>query len=301
MKVAPIAATAFTVSSADGYPLAATRYSSTSPANATIIVAGATGVQQRFYRGFAEYAASGGYEVITFDYRGLGGSSPGALRGFKMDYSDWATLDLAAVIEAARDGRPLLLVGHSFGGVAFGLVPNIGYVDAVYAYGAGAGWHGWMSRYEALKVLLLWHIVGPITSRIFGFIPGQMLGLGSDLPIGVYRDWKRWTRFKRLFFDDPLMSAAAQKASQVQMPVMAANSIDDAWAPPRSRDALMSGYTGAKVTTLDIDPASRDLGPIGHVGYFRESAKPLWHDALDWLDAHRDRRIAEILATSGVA
>lgn len=36
-----------------------------------IIVASATGVAQLFYHRFAEYAVQKGFEVLTFDYRGV--------------------------------------------------------------------------------------------------------------------------------------------------------------------------------------------------------------------------------------
>ncbi len=291
MNASPISAEPQTITAADGYPLATTRYTASTPARATIIVAGATGVAQRFYRRFAEYAARDGYDVVTLDYRGLGASAPADLRRFDMEYEDWARLDLEAVIGATRDDRPLYIVGHSYGGVAFGLIPSIEHVDAIYTFGSGAGWHGWMPPLEAIKVLLLWHVVGPVMTRLRGVMPGAMIGLGADMPLGVYRGWKSWTRHRRNFFDDPSMSDAAATAARVSIPIAAVNSVDDVWAQPRSRDALMSGYTAVELTAIDIDPRERGLAPIGHVGYFRDTAKPLWLDALDWLDTHT-RRLA---------
>ena len=42
-----------------------------------------------------------------------------------MDYLDWARLDLAAAVDAVpQDGLPLVMVGHSYGGHAFGLRPT---------------------------------------------------------------------------------------------------------------------------------------------------------------------------------
>lgn len=291
MSASEISATPQIVTAADGYPLATVRYTSSDPGRATIIVGGATGVAQRFYRRFAEYAASNGFDVVTLDYRGLGASAPADLRRFDMQYDDWARLDLEAVITSVRDDRPLYIVGHSYGGVAFGLVPSIDAVDAIYTFGSGAGWHGWMPRLEAAKVLLLWHVFGPIMTRLRGVMPGTMIGLGADMPLGVYRGWKSWTRHRRNFFDVPSMSDAAAIAARVSIPIAAVNSVDDLWAQPRSRDALMSGYAGVELTAIDIDPRELGLGPIGHVGYFRDMAKPLWADALDWLDAHT-RRLA---------
>ena len=37
-----------------------------------------------------------------------------------------------------------------------------------------------------------------------------------------------------------------------------------------------------------LEPGQRaGLGPIGHMGYFRPKAKPLWDEALDWFDTLR--------------
>ena len=64
----------FSMTAVDGYLLGATYYPTDDP-RARIVMAGATGVAQRFYRHFAEYAAVRGYDVITFDYRGVGASA----------------------------------------------------------------------------------------------------------------------------------------------------------------------------------------------------------------------------------
>lgn len=294
MSGAPVTVSPFAITASDGYTLGAVRYTGSGPATATIIVGGATGVAQRFYRRFAEYAAGNGYDVVTVDYRGLGASAPADLRTLDMHFGEWASLDLDAVIRTVHDDRPLYLVGHSYGGVAFGLIPSIASVDAIYTFGTGAGWHGWMPPLEAARVLALWHVAGPILTRLRGVMPGAMIGLGSDMPIGVYRGWKRWVSYRRNFFDVPELAHEAGIAARVSVPVAAANSIDDVWALPRSRDALMSGYASVDVTAIDIVPRERGLGPIGHTGYFKPSSEPLWADALDWLNGHTRR-----LATTG--
>lgn len=45
--------------------------------------------------------------------------------------------------------------------------------------------------------------------------------MGEDLPLGVYRDWKRWCRFPRYFFDDPAMTHVAAQFAQVTTPITA--------------------------------------------------------------------------------
>ena len=73
--------------------------------------------------------------------------------------------------------------------------------------------------------------------------------------------------------------------ARVRTPIVAANALDDHWAPPASRDAFMAGYSHAGWRALDIDPAG-PVGPIGHMGYFRRQAQPLWENALQWFAEH---------------
>ena len=276
------------LSAADGYPIVGIRYATSAPARANLIVAGATGVPQRFYRRFAKFAASSGYSTMTLDYRGIGLSAPATLRGFKTDYLDWGRLDLAAAVDAMSSPNvPLYIVAHSYGGHAFGLLPNHERVARLYAFGTGAGWHGWMPPLERIKVLAMWHLLGPLLTKWKGYLSWSVLGMGEDLPLDFYRQWKHWCRYPNYFFGDPSMQHLAADFARVRTPIMAANSTDDRWSPPRSRDAFMVGYRNAMPQTLDIDPKQFGLPAIGHMGYFKPNATALWEAALRWLDAGR--------------
>lgn len=279
-KAVASTAQALTLTAADGYRLAARRYTPTGAIKARLIVAGATGVPQSFYRRFAEYARARGFEVLTFDYSGIGLSRPADLRQLQMDYLDWARLDLTAAVDAlAGPDLPLFVVGHSFGGHAFGLLPNHAKVAGLYTFATGAGWHGWMPRWESLRVRLMWHVLLPLLTRWKGYTPWKMLGMGEDLPAGVFWQWRHWCRFPHYFFDDPAMPDMAAQYARVTSPIVAANALDDLWALPGSRDAFMQAYRNARQTRIDIDPA-RYAGPIGHTGYFRAGAQPLWDEML---------------------
>jgi predicted alpha/beta hydrolase len=284
----PIAVTMepLTLHTADGYAISATRHQAVGTARAHLIVAGATGVPQGFYRRFAEHAARRGFTTLTLDYRGIGRSAPRSLKGFRMDYLDWARLDLAAAVDAmAHPTLPLHMVGHSFGGHAFGLLPNHQKVTAFYTFATGAGWHGWMPPLERLRVLAMWRVVGPVLTRWAGYLPWSRLGMGEDLPLDVYRQWKHWCSYPRYFFDDPAMAEQTTGFARVRTPIVAANALDDAWAPPSSRDAFMAGYREAPWRGVDIDPRELGLPAIGHMGYFRPQAAALWTTTLDWLEA----------------
>jgi predicted alpha/beta hydrolase len=281
--VAGIQPEALTLTTADGYKIAALTYASQVAVKGHLVVAGATGVPQGFYRRFAEYASAQGFTTLTLDYRGIGLSKPATLKGFRMDYLDWARQDIAAAVESMTSpDMPLFMVGHSYGGHAFGLLPNHHRVTRFYAFATGAGWHGWMPPLERIKVQLMWNIIGPVLTRWKGYLAWSKLGMGEDLPLGVFHQWRHWCRYPRYFFEDPAMPQLSAMFAQVRTPIIAVNALDDLWAPPKSRNAFMQAYSSAQVVMQDIDP--KISGPIGHMGYFRPAAKPLWDKVFSWFD-----------------
>src|SRR5262245_26101772 len=116
----------FTLLAADGHKLAATWFMpDRGPARGTLIVHGATATPAAYYRRFARFAAGRGLRVLTYDYRGVGGSRPAALARSRATLSEWALLDARAAHQLVRDrfpGEPVAIVGHSFGGQLLGLI-----------------------------------------------------------------------------------------------------------------------------------------------------------------------------------
>ena len=270
---------------ADGYRLAATHFAA--PSEQFIVMAGATAVPRGFYRRFAEFAQARGINVITTDYRGIGDSKIGSLKGFEMEYADWSRQDLAAAVDYAAARGKVWLVGQSLGGHAIGQLPDPNVLQAAYLCGSGAGWHGWMPRPERYRVWALWNLIGPVATRIYGYQPLSKFGMGEDFPMGVYRDWKRWCARPHYFFDDPQAKAITDRFADVRLPLAAAVSTDDLWAPPTSRDAFFKGYSNAPVEAINLRPEDLGVKQIGHMGYFRsQTGVTLWPQMLHWLGRH---------------
>lgn len=274
-----VATQSFTAS--DGYPLIGTLYTPEHDIKANIVLSSATGVPQAFYRRFAEYATQFGYQVLTFDYRGVAQSAPKRLKGFKMSYLDWGTLDLAAAIDfLAQDQIPLFMVGHSYGGQALGLAPNHAKVTAMYCFGTGAGWHGYMPFKEKMKVQVIWNIIFPPMVAVTGYLPWSKLNMGADLPIGVYQQWRKWCKNPTYFFADPEQHALIAQYAQVKTPIYAVSALDDDWALPNSRHAFMQHYRQAPMQFINISASDYGLKEIGHMGYFRKGAEKIWDEIL---------------------
>lgn len=87
---------------------------------ALVLVCTATGIRQQFYWTFAEWLATQGFGVMTFDYRGIGASlGASSVRASKARKQGWGTHDMPAALDYLVDrfpDMPVHLVGHSAGG-----------------------------------------------------------------------------------------------------------------------------------------------------------------------------------------
>ena len=266
----------------DGYLLSGIKYHPTGSPQAKIIIASATGVPQPFYRRFAEYMAQHGFQVLSFDYRGIGDSAPPSLKNFEMSYLDWGALDLAGAIEySADDSIALFIVGHSYGGQALGLTPNHDKVTAMYCFGTGAGWSGYMPLKEKFKVQVMWNIIFPPMVALNGYLPWSKLKMGADLPLGVYQQWRKWCKHPTYFFADPELKNLKDQYAQVRTKIFAVSALDDDWALPNSRYAFMQHYVHAELKMINIQAKEYGLKEIGHMGYFRKGAEGIWDDIID--------------------
>jgi predicted alpha/beta hydrolase len=263
----------------DGYALAAAVYGRTDAAR-VVLVAPATGVRLRLYDAFARsLAAELDAAVVTWDWRGTGESRPASLRGFRVTMREWATLDLAGVIDWASarwPGAELAGVGHSFGGQSFGLAPNADRFARLVTIAAQSGWYGHWPRRLRLRYALLWHVVMPGVTRALGYFPGRRLGLGEDLPGGVALEWARWCRSPGYLGDWSGHAA-------VRAPILAIGFSDDDYAPPAAVDALHREYNGATVEHRTVTPVELGLPRIGHFGIFRDGGRPVWGEVAGWL------------------
>jgi predicted alpha/beta hydrolase len=285
-----------TFPAADGYLLGATLFLPRGAKRNAVLISSATAVPRKIYRGFAGYLARRGCAVLTFDYRGTGGSrqkSPvgynqaKSLAGFKASMSDWAALDVTAAVAWMREryhDLPLNYVGHSFGGQALGLLPNNGEISRALLIAAQAGYWKLMASPERYRVYLMLNYVGAPLTRLLGYAPGWS-GLGEDLPKGVFQQWVGWVMSKRYLFDDPTLKAL-QNFPQFRGTMRALCLSDDPWATQPAVELLCSGFTSTRPDILTIAPADAGAAKIGHFGFFRpEHRDTLWRGAAEWIQA----------------
>jgi predicted alpha/beta hydrolase len=272
---------------ADGYPLAATIFEPSATPRAAVLITAATAVPRGYYAKFARYLAEQGFKVITFDYRGIGGSRPknGTLRGFVAKMRDWAALDIAAAVDYAEklaNGNPVLYVGHSYGGQALGLLPNNHKISRALFAASQIGYWNIFPAPEKYRVWFSLRVLGPLFISIFGYMPGK-LGMGEDLPKGVFTEWAGWCMKPRYLYDDETLEARSNFPNY-KGALRAIGLSDDDWAPPLAVAGLLAGYTGTAPEHITVTPEQAGVKKIGHFGFFREpSREPLWREAAEWL------------------
>lgn len=267
----------------DGTRLGAAIETSKKKEQGWVVIAGGTGIPHRYYKRLATWLAEHhNVHVLSFDYRGIGTSKPNrSMKGYQATFPDWAS-DLQTAVHYAAERGPTVVVGHSFGGQAFGMTDAHSYTRGLYTFATGAGWHGYMKTLESLRVRLLWNGLGPVLVGWKGFLPSKLVGMGEDLPLGVYKDWRRWCLSPNYFFDDP-DAHFKSNFPRVDVPVIAVNSTDDAWAPPASAKAFIDHYPNASYVT--ITPEQLGMKSIGHMNYVRPVCQKLWENLGKWIDA----------------
>lgn len=286
----PITPDDLSIPAVDGYPLAATIYKPAGSAtvDSALIINAAMAIPRRFYRHFAGFMAEAGYGVIAYDYRGIGGSAPQDLRGFPAMVTDWVEKDMAGVIdwaEAQFRPRRICMVGHSIGGQIMGLLPNGGKVSAALMLSAQSGYWalqgGWQKAFAAFHM----YVSFPVLTALLGYMPWKIISAGENLPPQVARQWSGWCRSPRYILGD--RSLPLERYQQFSAPVLAYSFDDDDWGTSRSVNTMMAAYP--HVERLHIVPADYNLKAIGHIGYFREPARVLWQQSLDWLNKQAGR------------
>jgi len=265
---------------ADGRTLAGSLFHGDDEARGIVVVAGATGVGRRLYARLAEFLATRGLAVLTFDYRGVGGSRDEALRHDPARLSDWGRLDLGAALdwsERELQPRALSVVAHSVGGQLLPLVDRPERVDRVLYVAAQEGYWGHWPMPLGLAFLALCRVVMPGLVHATGFLPARTLRLGEDLPPGVGLEWARWARTRDYMQRAPFFD-------RLCCPALAYGFSDDGLAPRRAVDRLLASQPRLALRRRHLSPADLGMTRVGHFGFFRHDLSgSLWAESADWL------------------
>jgi predicted alpha/beta hydrolase len=283
----PAGPQAIAVLARDGRTLAADLFLPGGAPRAAVLVAGAMGVPRGYYAPFAAHLASRGVAALTLDYRGIGGSRDGPLRGARIALHDWAEQDLAGALDALAArfaGAPLLWVGHSVGGQLLGIAADERVAGALLVGAQSGYWRIWPGA-RRLAIAALWHVVIPAVVPALGRLPAALLGGGEDIPPGVAREWAAWGRQPEYVRSWALRERGGGLAFARWRGALRCYAVsDDGYAPVPTVRALAGFFERARVEVKVVHPRDAGVHRIGHFGFFRRRFEAsLWEDAAGWL------------------
>lgn len=268
----------------DGAELVGEFFLPVDAARGALVMNGATGVPQTFYRAFAEYAAQEhGFVVFTYDYRDMGRSGRGSVRRSTASMADWGLQDQQAARAYVRRNFPELAfwtIGHSLGAMTLPLQQDTDGIDRVICVASGNVSHSdhpWPYRAQAL---MFWFGLGPVVAGVFGYVPGKLLGIGADLPGPAYWQWRRWCTSKNTFGDEAGRSLPAIHWDQPETQVKFIAFDDDVMMPPHCVKRLARDYGKTDADVTVITPEAHGLKAVGHLSAFSRKNRAIWDQIL---------------------
>jgi predicted alpha/beta hydrolase len=259
-----------------------------------VIVNSATSVRCRYYFRFGEWLHQQGFDVLVYDYRGIGASQPVELATLDASWLEWGERDFEAVLRYVRStfpGQPIDVVGHSIGGFILGLAPSNHLIRRVFTVGTQyAYWRDYAPRSMPL-MLWKWHVVMPALTWLTGYFPASRLGWMEDTPRGVANFWSRGrARFEDTLSKGSLARTREQRVAIVarfgdmQAPILAVSFPDDPFGTIRAIERTLRYFTHSASIHVRIAPASVGERSIGHFAFFHSRFEhSLWPVALHWL------------------
>ncbi len=198
--------------------------------------------------------------------------------------ADWGRLDQGAALAAlARmyPDTPLWVLGHSVGGLWMGWHQTMGRVSRAITIGAGlthVSDHPW--RYQ-WKARAFWSLPVRALARVAGYLPGRLVGLGADLPRGVYEDWRRWCLTRGWHLSDVGRTLPLPDPARVTARLRMIAVADDDLVPPEAVWRARALYPEAMKEQKVLRPGDFGLERIGHIPPFTRGNAVLWPAILD--------------------
>lgn len=265
----------FTLTATNGEPIAVERRAPRrGVARAAVVIAPAMATRARFYVPLADWLSTHGVVVYTFDYQGHGASARTPLPDVTADFLTWGD-DAATVATWVRADTdlPLTWVGHSLGGQLLAFTPP-GTLDAAIIVASGTGYWRNAEGRDRLLAPLLWYVIAPTLTRLFGYYPGKRVRLLGDIPGPVMRQWATWCKHPDYILG--ILPEYRDVFAAVEIPVTSLSFTDDQTMSRTATAHLESFYTGADLTPLRVSPAELGTHRIGHMGLFYRDRQPLW-------------------------
>lgn len=262
----------------DGIEIAAHIFKPETISHRLLLINSATGVKQQVYFSFAQFFASEGFTVITYDYRGVGLSKPRKLRNFKASMRTWGKEDYKSVTQFITKNfaeYQKFCLGHSVGALILGMNKDSKIFDEFLFVGAQNAFIGNLKWKTKMEALIGFGCIQPLFTELFGYFPAHWLRLGESLPKNCAYDWRTLILNRKSI--NKLLSANDDCSKMLRQKVFVIQAEDDDWLTDRGvRSLLKDTYPHLKPKFRLIKTSESEKGEIGHINFFRSYNRNLW-------------------------
>jgi predicted alpha/beta hydrolase len=269
-----------TIRASDGYNLSAMLGLTSNNQNKNIIISSATAIKKEYYINFATFLVQNGYNVLIFDYRGVGGSAPKDLKTSDAFMHEWGILDMNAALDFMVNIKGLtdiIWIGHSIGFQLVGFLKNLKYIKKVVAICSGSGYWANFSYPTKINVWIQWFIIVPIVTKVFGYGTLKMVGWGENLPKNVLLEWRDWCIDKdycKMFVQNKLQT---DKFYDFKVPITSIYLSDDPITNDKSVSSILELYPNSNSNLVKLNVKDYTNEKVGHIGIFRKKfTNNLW-------------------------
>ena len=269
------------ISCKDGYSLSGRFYpkQNSSKNNHPVLICPATGITQHFYQAFAEWLATQGYDVLSFDFRGIGRSLHGPVSKSEASIVNWGQLDIPAAIDTLlckTQAEQVILLGHSAGGQLLGIVPNYQKVAKVIAVSGSTGHVKGLKGKTKLLAPVMFNVIFPLARITKGYGPTQAIGMGENLPKDVAKQWAQFCSKPGYVMNAMGKTVFEDYHAEIDCPITVLWSSDDEIATAANVKDLLRLYPNADTQMIELKPKSYNHKTIGHMLMFKKSHQNLW-------------------------
>jgi predicted alpha/beta hydrolase len=272
--------TKITIQASDGYSLGAMYGTPVETGIGTVVISPATAVRKEFYINFARYLVRHGYNVLLFDYRGVGDSAPRELKRFRAYMHEWGILDMNAVLRYLVQEKGLsgiTWLGHSVGAQLTGFLTETQHLRKVVAVNAAVGYWRYFPFPEKISVWALWYLISPLLVKIYGYGTMKKVGWGENLPKDVLMEWRKWCLSKHYYRDFLKQRFNKDKFYDFRVPFTFVYTSDDFIANDRTAPLMRQFFPDAPGHIVKIQVNQHSAHRAGHSGIFRKKFEnELW-------------------------
>lgn len=261
------------IQASDGFQLSALFGRPVGESCGTVILSSATAIKKEFYLNFARFLIQNGYNVLLYDYRGIGASIPDNIKSVKSYMHDWGLLDMNAVLDylvAEKGLTDIIWLGHSIGAQLIGFVNNTQHIKKVIGVNAALGYWRYMPFPHRISIWMLWYVISPLLVKIYGYGTMQKVGWGENLPKNIFMEWRRWCMNRNYYMDCLKNILNMERFYNFRVPYTALYTSDDYIANDKTVPLMAEFFPNAPMQIIKLQTHLFSSHKVGHSDIFRK-------------------------------